>query len=88
MRLYEGNSVPNQGDQHDMSADGKKPEPGKLHENGPVGPGERIGRFRIEKELGRGGMGVVYLARDVELNRVLLKNSKLFVFKDLCKLSE
>lgn len=31
--------------------------------------GSRIGHFRIERPIGQGGMGVVYLARDVALDR-------------------
>ncbi len=32
---------------------------------------ESVGPFRIERELGRGGMGVVYLARDTRLDRLV-----------------
>jgi acetoacetate decarboxylase len=38
--------------------------------------GSRIGHFRIEREIGRGGAGVVYLARDTKLGRhVAIRNS-------------
>jgi len=34
-----------------------------------TGPGTQIGPFRIERELGRGAVGVVYLAHDTKLDR-------------------
>ena len=36
---------------------------------GPVRPGTKIGRFVVTKQLGVGGMGVVYAADDPELGR-------------------
>ena len=35
----------------------------------PLLPGAVIGRFEIQREVGHGGFGVVYLARDRELGR-------------------
>jgi serine/threonine-protein kinase len=34
-----------------------------------VGSGSQMGQFRIERELGRGAVGVVYLAHDTKLDR-------------------
>jgi tetratricopeptide (TPR) repeat protein len=34
-----------------------------------LAPGRRVGRFLLVRELGRGGFGIVYEARDVELGR-------------------
>jgi hypothetical protein len=36
---------------------------------GDLNPGDLLGDFRILKQIGRGGMGVVYLARDERLER-------------------
>ena len=36
-----------------------------------LGPGAVIGRFELGREVGRGGFGVVYEARDRELGRLV-----------------
>ncbi|MCG8418489.1 MAG: hypothetical protein MJE77_11155, partial [Proteobacteria bacterium] len=36
---------------------------------GPPLPAQRIGQYELIRELGRGGMGAVFLARDLKLGR-------------------
>jgi predicted Ser/Thr protein kinase len=37
----------------------------------PLSPGARVGTLIIEEEIGRGGMGIIYRARDERLNRAV-----------------
>lgn len=36
---------------------------------GPLVEGQRIGSYQVLREIGRGGMGIVYLGKDTRLNR-------------------
>lgn len=37
----------------------------------PQAPAQTLGRYEIERELGKGAMGIVYLGRDPKINRVV-----------------
>jgi len=53
----------------DKRPDKKEPGPTASFDSSVLGPGSQVGLFRIERELGRGAVGVVYLAHDTKLDR-------------------
>ncbi|MHC4327374.1 MAG: protein kinase domain-containing protein [Planctomycetota bacterium] len=56
-------------EQNDKRPNGEGAGPPRSFGGSAVGPGSQIGPFRIERELGRGAVGVVYLAHDTKLDR-------------------
>ena len=56
-------------EQHEKRPDGQEAGTTRSYDGSALRPGGQIGPFRIEQELGRGAMGVVYLAHDTELDR-------------------
>ncbi len=48
------------------AADGPPPESG-----GPLGTGSRVAGYRLEEQIGQGGMAVVFRAQDVRLGRLV-----------------
>ncbi|MHC4169221.1 MAG: protein kinase domain-containing protein [Planctomycetota bacterium] len=56
-------------EQNDKRSDGKGTRPTRSLDGSLLEPGGQIGPFHIEQELGRGAMGVVYLAHDSKLDR-------------------
>src|SRR5688500_4557519 len=44
---------------------------GQLNGDSPKGPGKRIGRFRLLGVIGKGAMGQVFRAEDIQLHRLV-----------------
>ncbi|MHC4192233.1 MAG: serine/threonine-protein kinase, partial [Planctomycetota bacterium] len=56
-------------EQNNKRPNGEGAGPTRSFDSSVTGPGSQIGQFRIEQELGRGAVGVVYLAHDTKLDR-------------------
>src|SRR5438128_150585 len=55
-----------------LTSPGETPDRGEIDANdAPTGVPQQIRGYRIEGEIGRGGMGIVLRGRDPELNRTL-----------------
>ena len=48
---------------------GEEPSIGDETEESPMRPGDKVGKFVIKRQIGRGGMGRVYLAHDPAIDR-------------------
>jgi len=56
-------------EQNNKRPNGEGVDPTRSFDSSVTGPGSQIGPFRIEHEIGRGAVGVVYLAHDTKLDR-------------------
>jgi eukaryotic-like serine/threonine-protein kinase len=55
----------------DLRAPAPKDRPASAAVAAAVPDTERLGRYQLEREIGRGAMGVVYLGRDTAINRMV-----------------